>query len=83
MGEGSDHLVEKPITVEAEVFVKPGCPYCGGLKRKLTHDGTPFIEHNVEEDPVALRRMLELNGGRRNVPTTVIGDQVTVGFHGM
>ena len=75
--------MEKQTVVTAEIFVKAGCPYCGALKRKLGHDGTLFIEHDVENDMAALRRMLELNGGRRNVPTTAIGDQVTVGFHGM
>jgi glutaredoxin len=75
--------MEKPTAAETELFVKPDCPYCGGLKRKLTRDGTAFIEHDVENDPAARRRMLELNGGRRNVPTMVIGDQVTVGYHGM
>jgi hypothetical protein len=29
-----------------------------------------------------LRRMLELNGNRRQVPTIVQGEGVTVGFHG-
>ncbi len=67
---------------QVEIFVKPGCPYCGGLKRKLTQQGTPFAEHDVQSDPEALRRMLELNGGRRQVPTMQSGDEVTVGFHG-
>jgi mycoredoxin len=65
------------------IFVKAGCPYCRALKRKLEHDRTDYIEHNVEQDRTALRRMLELNGGRRNVPTIVTGDEVLVGFHGM
>jgi len=68
---------------EVEIFTKAGCPYCSGLKRKLAHDRTPYIEHDVQNDPAALRWMLELNGGRRNVPTIRNGDQVTVGFHGM
>ena len=67
----------------AEIFVKAGCPYCRALKRKLEHDQTPYVEHDVERDPSALRRMLELNGGRRNVPTIVMEDKVLVGFHGM
>ncbi len=67
---------------QVEIFSKPGCPYTRGLKRKLEHDGTPYVEHNIEGDPAALRRMLELNGGRRQVPTLVKGEQVMVGFHG-
>jgi glutaredoxin len=66
-----------------EIFVKPGCPYCRALKRKLEHDQTPYVEHDVERDPRSLQRMLELNGGRRNVPTIIMGDEALVGFHGM
>jgi len=68
--------------VELEIFTRPGCPYCRALKRKLEHDGTPFVEYNVQSDAAALQRMLALNGGRRNVPTIVRGGEVTVGFHG-
>jgi len=67
---------------QAEIYSKPECPYTRALRRKLQHDGTAFVEHNVEDDPAALQRMLELNGGRRNVPTIVMGEQVIVGFHG-
>jgi len=81
--QGAPRNTAEPPQAEVEIFVKPGCPYCSGLKRKLAHDRTPYVEHDVQNDPVALRRMLELNGGRRNVPTIRRGDQVTVGFHGM
>jgi len=67
---------------EVEIFIKPGCPYCRALTRKLEHDGIAFVAHNVQANPTALQRMLTLNGGRRNVPTIVMGGQVTVGFHG-
>jgi glutaredoxin len=66
-----------------EIFVKPSCPYCRALKRKLEREGVLFAEHDVQADPEALRRMLTLNGGRRKVPTLVQGGQVRVGFHGM
>jgi glutaredoxin len=68
--------------MEAEIFSKPGCPYCRALKRKLKRDGTAFVEHDVQSHPAALRRMLALNGGQRKVPTVVSGEKVTVGFHG-
>jgi glutaredoxin len=65
-----------------EVFEKAGCPYSRALKRKLARDKVPYVEHDVERDPATLRRMLELNGGRRAVPTIVAGGEVQVGFHG-
>ncbi|MBC7264012.1 MAG: glutaredoxin [Chloroflexi bacterium] len=69
--------------VTVEIFTKPGCPYSRALKRKLEHDGTPYVEHNVQKDAAALQRMLALNGGQRNVPTILMGEEVIVGFHGM
>jgi len=69
-------------TTEVEIFTKPGCPYSRALKRKLLRESTAFVEHNVQTDPTALRRMLNLNGGRRHVPTIVMGTEVSVGFHG-
>ena len=67
---------------KVEVFTKPGCPYCVGLKQRLAKDGTPYIEHDVYADGAALQRMLILNGGQRRVPTMVQGEQITVGYHG-
>lgn len=67
---------------EATIYTKPGCPYCAAAKDDLEQRGIRYAEHNVKADPVALRRMLELNGNRRQVPTVVHGDRVTVGFHG-
>jgi glutaredoxin 3 len=76
-------MTTKPTaSTSAEIFVKAGCPYCRALKRKLEHDGTPYEEYDVEHDRSALRRMLQLNGGRRNVPTIVLQDKVLVGFQG-
>jgi glutaredoxin len=67
---------------ENTIFTKPGCPYCAAAKDDLQQRGVRFTEHNVKADPAALRQMLDLNGGRRQVPTLAEGSQVTVGFHG-
>jgi glutaredoxin len=67
---------------EVLIFTKPGCPYCAALREDLRRRGIPYLEYNARDDPEALRRMLELNGGRRSVPTLVEGDRVTVGFDG-
>jgi len=71
---------ESEATVE--VFEKAGCPYSRGLKRKLAREKTPYVDHDVERDPAAFRRMLELSGSQRLVPTIVTGGDVLVGFHG-
>ena len=64
------------------IFTKPGCPYCAAAKDDLQDRGIGYVEHNVKADQAALRRMLGLNGGRRQVPTIVEDGQVSVGFHG-
>jgi glutaredoxin 3 len=64
------------------IYTKPGCPYCAAAKDDLQQRGVRYTEHNVKADTTALRRMLELNGGRRHVPTIVQSDKVTVGFGG-
>ena len=67
---------------DIQIYTKPGCPYCAAAKADFERRGVRFVEHNAKDDPAALQRMLELNGGRRSVPTIVDGDQVTVGFNG-
>lgn len=67
---------------QVEIFTKPGCPYCTGAKDDFQKRGVAFTEHNVKADKKALRRMLELNGGQRRVPTIVQDGDVTVGFRG-
>jgi glutaredoxin 3 len=64
------------------IYTKQGCPYCAAAKDDLRQRGVAFQEHDVLKDGAALRRMLELNGGRRHVPTIVQGGRVSVGFDG-
>ena len=67
---------------EAVIYTKPGCPYCAAAKDDLVRQGIRYVEYDVIADRPALRRMLELNGGQRRVPTIVRDGEVTVGFHG-
>jgi glutaredoxin len=66
----------------ATLFSKPSCPYCAAARDDLQRRNVRYVEHNVIADRAALDRMLDLNGGKRRVPTIVEGDQVKVGFHG-
>jgi glutaredoxin 3 len=67
---------------DVTIYTKPGCPYCAAAKDDLQQRGIRYNEHNVKANRAALRRMLEMNGNRRQVPTIVEGGKVTVGFHG-
>jgi len=64
------------------IYTKPGCPYCAAAKEDLRRRAVDYVEYDVVSDPEALRRMLAVNGGRRNVPTIVEGGHVTIGFDG-
>lgn len=69
----------KPV----EIYSKEGCPYARALKRKLEHDGVPYIEYDVLKDQAKLYQMLLLNGDQWKVPTIVWPDKgVEIGFHG-
>ena len=67
---------------QVEIFTKPGCPYCAAAKDDFQRKGIHFVEHNVKASRDALRRMVELNGGLRRVPTIVEDSEVKVGFQG-
>ena len=56
-----------------------GCTYCQRLKEFLSERNVNYSEYNIEDDPAARRRMVEIS--RHNtVPTVVVGDEVVVGF---
>ena len=44
----------------------------------LSHEGVPFEEVNIRENPEALMRMLEW--GYRSTPITIVGDERIQGF---
>jgi glutaredoxin len=64
------------------IYTKPGCPYYAAAKDDLQRRGVRYTEHNVKADAAALRHMLDLNGGRRQVLTLIQGKSVSVGFGG-
>lgn len=67
---------------EVLIFTKQGCPHCAAAKEDFRRRGMAYQEVDALGDAEALKRMLELNGGRRHVPTIVEGERVTVGFDG-
>ena len=66
-----------------ELFGLSTCPYTSEMRDWLEADARSFIEHDVEQDPVACQRLLRLTGGRRTVPVLVeSGRVVRVGWLG-
>ena len=69
----------KPI----ELYTTVGCPYSEAAREDLEWRGVDFIEYDVEEDPEARGRMLELTGGTRTVPVILEeGRPVQIGWMG-
>ena len=56
------------------MYTTSWCPDCTVAKRALSAKGIPFTEVNIEEDESAAEKVMQINGGKRSVPTLVYGD---------
>jgi mycoredoxin len=66
-----------------ELFGTASCPYTAQLREDLEWRHEHFIEYDVENDPEAFMRMLELCGGDHTVPVLVSnGEVLQVGYEG-
>jgi alkyl hydroperoxide reductase subunit F len=61
------------------VYSSPDCAYCYTLKSYLEKNGIEYEEINIYEDEQAYERMVEFSN-QRNVPVTVIGEEIIVGW---
>lgn len=57
----------------ADVYWRPGCPYCSALRRDLSRLGVPARWHNIWEDPDAAQFVRSVNAGNETVPTVRVG----------
>lgn len=55
------------------VYSTSWCGDCRATKQALEALGIPYCEIDIDCHPEAERRVLEVNGGRRSVPTLVYG----------
>ena len=66
-----------------ELFGTASCPYTSELREQLQWDRREFVEYDVERDPQARQRMMELTRGVRNVPVLAEnGRVVQTGWQG-
>jgi mycoredoxin len=56
------------------MYTTTWCGYCVRLKAGLEASGIKYDEVNIELDPDAADRVMELNRGNRTVPTVVFPD---------
>jgi mycoredoxin len=61
------------------VYSTTDCGDCRRSKALLKRLGVPFEEINIEDDRDATAEVIRLNGGRRTVPTIVIGGTTVLG----
>lgn len=66
-----------------ELYGTAACPYTAQLREDLQWRGQVFVEYDVEQDPQALQRMLDLSGGDRTVPLLAENGRIMqVGYEG-
>ncbi len=61
-----------------EVMWRPGCPFCGSLRRRLSRAGVATVEHDIWSSPDAAARVRGATGGDETVPTVFVGDRALV-----
>jgi glutaredoxin-like protein len=62
----------------AEVYWRPGCPYCAALRRGLARRGVPSRWHDIWRDDDARRFVRAVNGGCETVPTVRVGQTTLI-----
>ena len=69
-------MVEKKVIV----YSTPTWPWCMRVKEYLSQKGVSYQEHNVAEDKIAAKEMIEKTK-QMGVPVIVIDEQFVVGFN--
>ncbi len=67
------------MTNQVTVYSTSTCPYCEMMKSFLANQGVPFKEVNVQNDPIAARKLVATTG-QMGVPQTEINGQWVLGF---
>ena len=57
----------------ADVYWRPGCPYCAALRRDLLRLKVPTRWHNIWDDPDDRQFVSSVNIGNETVPTVRVG----------
>lgn len=64
------------------IYGKDTCPYTNAARDDYAKKGFDVEYVNVKASPENMAKMLEVSGGRRNVPVIVEGGMVAVGYGG-
>jgi mycoredoxin len=63
--------------MQIKVYTTRWCGDCQITKKYLTKFGIPYQEIDIEDDPQAAAYVMQLNDGRRSVPTLVYDGEAT------
>jgi glutaredoxin 3 len=71
------------MTARVELYTSTGCPFSAAAREDLEWRGVEFVEYDVDRDPSARARMLQLTGGKRTVPVLIEeGKPPIIGWQG-
>lgn len=59
---------------QIDLYWRPGCGFCSGLRRGLDKLGLERVEHNIWDEPNGAAIVRQHANGNETVPTVVIGD---------
>lgn len=76
-GEAAETPARTPVPA-VEVLWRPGCGFCGALRRGLRRAGVDTVEHDIWASPAAAARVRAVTGGDETVPTVIVGTQSLV-----
>jgi glutaredoxin-like protein len=72
------HVTTEGTSPKIELYWRPGCPFCGLLRRGLSRAGIEFEAHNIWEEPDAAAFVRSVAGGNETVPTVSVGGRALV-----
>jgi mycoredoxin len=70
----TDESIAPGAPTQIDLYWRPGCGYCAGLRRGLDRLGIKRVEHDIWEDPTAAHVVRRYANGNETVPTVVVGD---------
>ncbi|WP_435198491.1 DUF427 domain-containing protein [Janibacter sp. GS2] len=71
-------MTQSATPPDVEVMWRPGCPFCGSLRRELSRAGVATTEHDIWSSTAAAARVRGATGGDETVPTVFVGDRTLV-----
>lgn len=74
-------MTEATNSATVTVYSTPWCAFCRTEKQWLESLGVSYESRDIEEDESAKEELLAKLGGHfQGVPTTIIGDEIIIGF---